>query len=62
VEKQMPGCPVIPVTPESFKTILRAVMSSADHRAELGEKGREYWKKHHTPEAVAVRCLERYHG
>lgn len=61
VAKMLPDCPVVPVTPESLTTVLRAVMSSADLRAELGEKGRAYVAKYHDPVKIAERCLEVYH-
>ena len=57
----MPGsCPVVPVTPESLKTVLRAVMSSANMRQDLGGRGKEYVARHHDPGRIAARCLEVY--
>ena len=61
VRKQMhPSMPVVSVTPETLHTVLRGVLSSADLRAELGERGIEYVKQHHNPKTIAERCLEVY--
>jgi glycosyltransferase involved in cell wall biosynthesis len=47
-------CPVVSAAPEEVEEQLRALASDPARRAELGKRGREYVREHHSVEAAAA--------
>jgi len=54
------NCPVVSAAPEEVEEQLRALASDPARRAELGRRGREYVREHHSVEAAAATLDEMF--
>ena len=53
-------CPVVSAAPEEVESELRALLADPARRDELGRRGREYVREHHSVEAAAATLDEMF--
>ncbi len=58
--KYYPGIPIVRAYPETLATILEDLISNWENARQIAKMGPHYVASHHTPEIVALKCLEIY--